>query len=318
MKLQIRVVLEMSALVLVTLVVAIFRPKPESKYNGRPLKDWLIQSFTNYPRFDREVTLALSAMGENAVRSLVKTAEDEDSPLKRKLIEYSEKLPILSDTFSSKSWWQFLAIRALGEMGTNAASAIPSLQRLAAATNDYMLAPAAWAALVLIRNDSIEALADQVFDGDRTNSSPAFGVLLALGSHGKPAIPRVLHELQSSNERARSRAAVILGHIGIESPECIPAFTNMLADPNHFMHTIGINALANCGQMATSSAPAVIELLDDPESNCRHAVLTYLWRVIPAESFEPFHSKVQKAVRDSDPNVRDSAEQVLRAKRPAR
>jgi len=310
MKLQVRIALVLTVALLIVLLLLLCH-KPEPKHNGKPLSEWLTQLVVNYPRMDGEAVLALNAMGEEAVRCLVETVEDEDSPLTTRLLEYSDKLPLLADVLPSKAWGQFVALKALAEMRTNAASAIPSLQRLAAVTNDYMLAPAARAALVLIQNDSIEALADQVFDGDRTNSSPAFGVLLALGPRGKPAIPRVLNELQSTNEGVRLRSAIILQHIGIESPECVPAFTNMLTDPNHLMHRLGITALANSGNLATSSAPAVVELLEDSESNCRHAVLEYLWRAIPPESFGPFRSGVQKMVRDSDPNVRESAGQLL-------
>ena len=293
MKPSLRIALAIGIALLVSIAIIALRPKPEPKYNGKPLSKWLDQLVANYPRIDPGAVQALNGMGAEAVRSLTVIVDDQDSPLATQLLQYSGKMPLLAEMVPSKLWRRFVAVKALAEMGTNATAAIPSLQRLIG-TNDYTLAPAAGAALVLIQNDSIEALAEQAFDPAKGNSPPAFGLLLQLGAHGKPAIPRVVSELQSTNEHVRLRAAIILQHIGIESPECLPVFLSMLADTNHLLHAVGIHALANCGNLATSTAPSVVELLGDSQSNCRHAVLNYLWRVVPPESFEPFRAAVQR------------------------
>jgi hypothetical protein len=314
MKAQLRIAMAIgAALLLVGLAIVTSRPKPEPKYNGRPLSDWLTQLFANYPRMDRKAVQALNAMGEEAVRSLTATVDNEDSPLKIKLLEYSDKFPMLANVLPTKFWDRFVAIKALGEMGTNAVSAVPSLQKLTAA-DDYMLAPSARAALVLIENQPVEPLAIEYFETKGTNSAMAFGTLLQLGPHAKLAIPIVFGKLQSTNERVRLGAASLLQSIGMESTECVPVFTNLLTDSDRVMRTIGIGGLANCGDMATSAAPAIVELLDDPESLCRSSALIYLSRAIPPEAFHPFRTKVQQATRDADQNVRELAEHVLREK----
>jgi HEAT repeat protein len=289
----------------------------EPKHNGRPLNDWLSQLVTNYPRPDREAVNALNAMGENAVQSLIEMASKGDSPLKKKLLQHSDKLPILEELMTSKLWSQLMAIRALAAMGTNATAAIPTLKTLAEGADEF-LSPVAQAALASVENKSPEALALTYFEADRTNSSRAFGILLHLGPLAKQAIPVVLAKLQSTNELVRLGAASLLESIGAESPECIPVFTNLLADADHSMHRAALGGLANCGDIALPAAPAVSRLLEDIDSSCRSSALVYLWQVIPPGSFEPYRLAVRRLTNDTDQTVREWALKVLEEKQPNR
>jgi HEAT repeat protein len=315
MKAPMRIGLAIGLSIVLTLAVLFLPPKPEPKHGGRPLNDWLTQLVSTYPRMDPDAVQALNAMGEAAVRLLIPTAENDDSPLKKKILAHADRFPLLEDVLPSKFWGRYIAVKALGEMGTNATPAIPTLKKLERG-DDPMLASAARAALVLIQNQSIEAIATDYFDYQTpTNSSNAFGLLLELGPHAKSAVPRVLEELQSTNGRVRIGAALVLRHIGVESPECVPVFTNLLSDPDRLMRIAGIDGLANCGPMATSAAPAVVELLEDPESLCRSSALIYLLRVIPPQAFAPYRLMVQGATNDPDQMVRLLAGRVLQEKK---
>ena len=317
MKGRLKIALYIGAVALLALGILALRPEPEPKYNGRPLSDWLSQLETNYPRYDREAVQALNAMGEDAVESLIETARKGDSPLKQKLLQHSDKLPVLGQFVTSKLWSQLMAIRALAAMGTNAASAIPTLKALAEEPDEF-LSSLARAALASVENQSPEALALTYFESDRTNSSRAFGTLLHLGPLAKAAVPVVLERLQSTNQRVRAGALSLLGSIGVESPECFPVFTNLLGDADHFMHMEGLSGLANCGDMALPAASVVVGLLKDTNSSCRSSALVYFWRVVPPESFEPYRVLLQQSANDPDQSVREWAQKVLEEKKPSR
>ena len=317
MKRWLKVALCVGAFLSLLLASSFLRPIPEPKHNGRPLSDWLSQLTTNYPQTDREAVHALNAMGEDAVASLIETASKGDSPIKQKLLQHSDKLPILGEFVTSKWLSQWMAIRALAVMGTNATAAVPALKKLAEGTNEF-LSPAARAALASVENQSTEALALTYFESDRTNSSKAFGTLLHLGPLAKPAVPIVLEKLQSTNQRVRVGAISLLGSIGVESSECLPVFTNLLGDTDHFMHMAGLSGLANCGAMALPAAPVVVRLLEDTNSSCRSSAMVFFWRVIPPESFEPYRPVAQRATNDLDQAVREWAQKLLEDKKPRR
>lgn len=262
---------------------------------------------------DAEAVEALNAMGEPAVRSLVIAAEREDSALKTKLLQHSDTFPIIGELFETKYWDRYIALIALGEMGTNASTAIPLLKRIESC-DEPMLAKAATVALVLIERRSIETIAADCFNYESTNCSKASGLLRQLGPHAEVAIPKAIEELNSSNERVRLHSAILLQYIGINSPICVPVFTNMLNDTNHLIRTYGLNGLANCGRMGLSAAPLVETLLDDANSTCRSAALLYFLRVIPDNEFEPYRQAVVRATNDINETVRILAEKVLREK----
>lgn len=297
------------ALILTAVGVYLATRDHEPSYSGKPLSVWLNQLDSKRPRLDHEAITALRAMGEPAIRRLIHTVESSDSDLTLTL----SQLPVMGDLWPARYWHRYLATTALGEIGANAATAIPTLEALRHQA-DPNLSRAASAALVLIRNDSIASIVADYADYANTNSSKAFGLLLALGPHAREAVPVLLRELQSTNERIRLRASILLRGAAIESPEGVSIFTNLLSDANNSVRVQAIGGLANCGAMAKAAAPLVAKFLDDPDDAAQSSALVFLWTVLSPEELSPFRAKVETMTSSTNETTRIWAERLLRDK----
>jgi HEAT repeat protein len=318
MKTSARIGLVTIALLAVTAVVFKVTRVSQPEHNKKSVTDLMIEWFYAYPRRNAEAIQALRAIGDPAVRQLAMIVEREDSAVTKKLLEHADRIPVIAEVVPSKYWYRTMAAMALGELGTNASSAVPALRKMAN-DSDANLARVAAAALVLVQNESIGKLISVSLDHESTNATKAYGVILWLGPHAKEGIPAYLEELESTNSRIRTRALTVLGLICTESPECVPVFTKLLTDPNGLIRTLAIHGLSNCGEMAKSSASAVAELvLKDPTASCRSGALIFLKRVVPASEFEPFASLVRRATNDVEQVVRDLAWQILNEKQSNR
>jgi len=306
------------ALLLVTAVVFKITRSPQADHNKKSVTDWMIELLSTDSWRDAEAMQALRAMGEPAIRQLAEIVEREDSALSKKLLKHADRIPAIAEVVPSKYWYRYMAAMALGELGTNASSAVPALRKMSN-DSDRNLARVAAAALVLVQNEPIEKIISASLEYDSTNVSKAYGLILSLGPHAKEGIPAYLKELESTNSQIRLRALTILEHICTESPECVPVFTKLLTDPNGLIRTLAIHGLSNCGEMAKSSASAVAELvLKDPTASCRSGALIFLKRVVPASEFEPFASLVRRATNDVEQVVRDLAWRILNEKQSNR
>ncbi len=316
MKTSARIGLTTFALLAVAAVVFKSFRIPQPEHNKKSMTAWMSELFSTDPRRNAEVIQALRAMGEPAVRQLAEIVEREDSALSKKLLEHAGRIPVIAEVIPSKYWHRTMAAMALGEIGTNASSAIPALRKMSN-DSDPNLARVAAAALVLVQSEPIEKFISASLDYDSTNASKAYGLILALGPHAKEGIPAYLKEVESTNNRIRVRALIVLDHICMESPECVSVFTNLLTDPDGLIRTLAIDGLSNCGELAKSSASTVAELIENPDATCRSSALIFLQRlqrVVPASEFEPLAGAVRRATNDADEVVRGLAWQILNEK----
>ena len=313
MKTAARIGLLITVLTLVVVVFLVGRRNPPPSYRDKPFNAWVLQLFSTYPKRDSEALQALLAMGEPAVERLARMVEREDSILTTKLLEQADKVPLIRQIVPSKCWYRYMAAKALGEIGTNAASAIPALSKMAL-DPDRGLSVAATAALVLVRNESIEQIMAAYVDYSNTNSKKAFGLLLKLGPHAKAAIPVLLNELQSTNDRIRVLAITVLRGAAIESPECLSVFSNLLTDKNNLIRSIAADGLANYGPLAKPEMSSVVKLLDDPDSLCQSSALMFLWHVASPEEFAPFQNKVRSLTNSPNEATRIWAGKLLKEK----
>jgi HEAT repeat protein len=276
-------------------MVAVFaalltRSEPEPEFGGMPLSHWLEQSLSDYPRRNVEAITALQVMGEPAVQRLTEMVERDDSFLRKKIIQHGDRLPMLNENLPSKYWVRWVAALALRDLGTNAASAIPALEKMAL-DSDKNLARAAQATLVVVREERMDKiLADYLNYSDHTNSTKAFALLRELGRHAGDAVPALLGELQSTNNRIRLRALLTLEVVGMESDASISAMTNLLADPDPLIRSQATDALVNGGPRAKHATPMVLRLLDDQDDLCRSSALMFLHSAIASNEFAPYHT----------------------------
>src|SRR5437879_10415514 len=231
---------------------------PQLEHNKKSMSDWMAELVSTYPRRNPEAIQALRAMGEPAVRQLAKIVEREDSVLSKKLLEHADRIPVIAEVIPNKYWDRTMAAMALGELGTNASSAVPALRKMSR-DSDPNLARVATAALVLGQNEPIEKFISAALDYGTTNAGDAYGVILYLGPHAKHGIPAYLKELESTNNRIRLRALTVLTYICSESPECVPVFTNLLTDADRLTRVHAIYGLMNYGEMAKTSASSIAD-----------------------------------------------------------
>ena len=308
------VVVAVVVAIVVTLTRLLTKPEPEPEFGGKPLSYWVDQNIADYPRRNQEAIAALRAMGRPAVKRLTRMVEEKDSFWREQIAEHGDKLPILNENLPVKYWHRGFAARALGAIGTNAASSIPALEKMSA-ESDKILAQAAQAALVLVRGESMDKLlADYLNYSDHTNSTKAFGMLMALGPYAEDTIPALLGELQSTNDRIRIRVVLTLQTVGVESQACVSAMTNLLDDPNRTIRYSAAHALANSGPLAKDAIPMVIRLLDDQDNHCRSTALIFLHFVVTSNEFAPYRNAVQQMTNDPDESVRDWSKIVLEEK----
>jgi hypothetical protein len=310
-----RIALAIIAVVTVAICVALLaKSEPEPEFGGQPLSYWIFQASAHAPRRNPEAIRALRTMGEPAVQRLTRIVEREDSALRLFIAKHGDKVPMLNENLPAKYWFRIFAAQALGAIGTNAASAIPALEKMAA-DNDRMLASAARTTLVLIKGEAIDSIiATYLNYADRTNSSNAYGTLLSLGPYAEEAIPTLLVELESTNQIIQLKAMTLLENVGAESEHCVSVMTNLLSDPDYSMRYSAAQALANSGPLAKHATPLVVRLLDDPKAICRSSALMFLYSVVETNEFAPYQTAVQRMTNDPEESVRDAARFVLEKK----
>lgn len=114
---------------------------------------------------------------------------------------------------------------------------------------------------------------------DQANAETVSRALDALATLGKPAVPRLIAAME--HDEVRMRAAMILGRIGPEAEEAIPALTEALKDPRSEVRREAVFALGAIGPAAAPAVPQITELLQDPDMNVRYAAAYALGKIGP-------------------------------------
>jgi HEAT repeat protein len=308
-----RVVLAVAILAAISLLLTRKSSPPEPQFEGKSFSVWLSWLFVEPARINPEAVRAFQAMGEPAVQRLMTLVEQEDSLLAKQILKHACKYPALGKVADSSFWTQYLAARALGEIGTNAASAIPVLTRKTQSA-EKQVAAAAQAALIRIRNEPIEPHLSAFFDVTNKTYPHPFLVLCELGTHAESAIPKLLEGLDSPNKRVRGLSLHLLGYVGINSTECFAALTNLLQDSDSMVRGSAIDALANFGPPAKPAAPLVVKLLDDPDDLCQSSALYFLDAVLTPQEFAPYRARVEVVTNAVNEVTADLARILLRDK----
>ena len=146
------------------------------------------------------------------------------------------------------------AIQALGEIGPDAAPAVPALLRMLDQGFDFMRVLAA-DALCKIDPKQVDRVLPVFRQGlgkagafDTTSTAAD-----ALGRVGKPAVPTLLDVLKMGNTAARADAAEALGMVGPDAADAVPALTEALHDPSPAIRRAALEGLGGIGPAA---APA--------------------------------------------------------------
>jgi HEAT repeat protein len=207
-------------------------------------------------------------------------------------------------------------IYSLGKIGPAAASSMPELKRLAAGDDPLTAVIASWASVCLdpdniqvrreaigrvvralrsedrkIRQTAARALVDlpKSQDGDPTvrkefekllaESSPETiaDSLEAIAETGPRAVPGLIVALKHKGVRAA--VANVLGQIGPEAKQAVPALTEALADSDAAGRREILFALGRIGAEDASAVAAIIQAMEDEEENVRYSAVYALGKI---------------------------------------
>lgn len=140
------------------------------------------------------------------------------------------------------------AARSLGDMGAEAAGAVPSL---------------------------IKSLSDR----DPFVQSAAADSLGEIGPAAASAIPAMVKAFKISNGFHKGIIGPAIGRIG---PEAIPALVELSKDSNDFVRLEATRALCFVGQGTGAAEARLIELLNDKDSSVRVEAGFALWKLFGA------------------------------------
>lgn len=286
----------------------------EPDYGGKSLSRWVEQLFENYPRVDAEARDSLRAMGEPAVRFLTRRVDHAPSEWRLRLASITADIPFINRLFGVATFDRLFAAKALAEIGPTAKSAVPALERATKET-DRMLVISARAALIRIREESIDSHVAIYRQFGTKNSAQTTFLLMELGPYGKPALPALLEGIQSTNHRVRYLAARALPWIGYESPAYVPPLQRLLSDPSDMVRWQALDSLAHFGPLAKAALPQARQFLQDTNNLVRATALIWFDKVLSDEEFSTVRDEVVRATQDADSTVSGMAQNVL-SRRP--
>ena len=172
------------------------------------------------------------------------------------------------------------AARSLGDMGADAAGAVPSL---------------------------IKSLSDR----DPFVQSAAADSLGEIGPAAASAIPAMVKAFKISSGFHKGIIGPAIGRIG---PEAIPALVELSKDSNEFVRLEATRALRFVGQGTGAAEARLIELLNDKDSSVRVEAGFALWKLFGRQSVIDLLSR---ALADPDENARATAADYLAELGPA-
>ncbi len=158
----------------------------------------------------------------------------------------------------------------------------------------------------------IPAIKEALQNADKTTVANALQALAALG---KPAVPFMIESLKF--EQSRPAVARILGHIGPDAKQAVPALTAIAADDQSIpARCEALMALGAIGPAAAEAVPAAIAALGGTREDICHAACYALGQIGPAAmAAEP---SLQKQLGNADESIALSAAWCLPGSIPRR
>ncbi len=246
--------------------------------------------------------LASSSSPESAIATLKKRGAPAIEALIHVIKDRKEPQPV-----------RLFAIAAIGEMGSDAKTAVPSL---VSALQDSPLA---------IRLKAIEALTEigasakaavpelrsvlNNKDSDDDLRQAAVKALGSIGASAKAAVPDLINALNDPSEAVRIQTINALPNLGAEAKAAIPELVPTLSDSSNEVRLAAIGALARFGQDAKPTVKALAQLLADPDRQIRLNTTMTLSRLgVDASDAVP---ALTQALGNSDRNTRSLAAKAL-------
>ena len=310
MKLQTKILLVLGLVIAACVIVLLVRDR-EPRYEDKPLTYWIFQLEYETEKSRAEARTTLRAMGDPAVKRLIRMLEQRDSQIKTAVNDLTRRSPIGHSIFRTQYWPHILAANALGDIGPSARAAIPVLNK-ASRDKDSILRDCAAAALFKIQEQPMVPLVSQLLDTRSTNWFRNAKMASHLGADGVPAILPLVKALQDDNYRVRVTAALCISRLHIEPEICVPALIVAVQDTNSRVRWMALSALCSFKYAAKSASGIVIGSLEDGDRDVRVTALSALLEVVPREEVKAAVPLVVQLLHDPDEMVRVLAADVLK------
>ena len=237
----------------------------EPIYQGKPLTAWLKEYCADYdaylaahgvhadPRveedFHSEALLAIRAIGTNALPVLLRMARAKDHPIKARFLKALRKSSLFSISFVSAEDHRTMACMGFYALGDQGQDAVPDL-------------------MAILSGPDIEL---------KLTAADCLG---NIGPQAKTAVPSLLKLLDNTNRIVRWDATANLGKIRMEHEMVVPVLMTNLTTSNSILGTT-ISTLGEFGASAKPAVPALLKLLDHPDSYIRLETVDALKRIAP-------------------------------------
>lgn len=251
----------------------------QPKYKGHPLSYWVMLHDTDKDAERRE---AIDAIGTNGIPFLLKWMQHEP-PKPGTGLSILRQIPWAKAKQDKRADLAEGSDSALRQLGTNAASAAPTLISLLHATNAPTTSARAIRVLANIGNSGFAPLVSAIQDPHyplRVYALNVFGVRRHFGSN---AIPVLIQCLSDTNDAEIPPLAILALYKNHSAPElAIPALEHCVvaaSDPD--TRALAVNALTFYKETAKSALPALTNALTDPNPRVREAATNAILRIAP-------------------------------------
>jgi HEAT repeat protein len=214
------------------------------------------------------VTASLAPAAEATLADLLAALKTKQGPVRVAVIDQlgakgaqaAQAVPALADLLKDKSATvRAHAADALGKIGPAAKSAGPALAALIDDPDKTVRLQALESLLQVHPGPAVGVpVFAKIMEGDddvlRTR------VLNGLTDHGKEAVPFLIELLK--NEKTAYWACLVLGQIGADAKDAVPAMAALLADKDLFVRREAIMALAEIGPDAAAAVPQLVKALE--------------------------------------------------------
>ena len=229
------------------------RPR-EPAYQGRPLSAWLSHyALGADPAEALRANEAIRQIGTNAIPTLLRMLQANDSAVKSKLLRMVAKQHFVRLRCSSAFDQNVEAVQAFGVLGSEGKSAVP--------------------ALVQIYEQSISK--------SPQTELMAVSALGCIGPAATDAIPSLLKAATNPDFSVRGKAILVLGRIHARPDLVVPALIKALTDDDDLVRKEAAKALGEFGTCAKSALPALVELHKGGDEELRNRAQEAVQQIDP-------------------------------------
>ena len=245
----------------------------EPTHGGRRLSYWLGRLWHSDDKVQSEAEAAIRSMGTNAVLHLIRMLPERDGALKQRCNDIVWKL-FRSDWSRAQPFFlggrSPLAAHALGIIGPPAREAVPFLIQNMTNTS-FGGAPSTYdIALSSIGADSVLPLMQAIRHPDEILRVCAWTALSHCDTNLVLAVPELIKLAKSEDEDTRRESIRLLSFIS-EDSRALSTQVESLKDGSTAVRYWAVRGLAVQGPRAVSALPALMESLNDNDTNVQAA-----------------------------------------------